>query len=155
MTISGKARLGLAEDGLAVGADHLLQARHLAALGQGEADQARNDEQVDGEELEEGGEDAAAAGDLLVGAPRARCTMYWSVHQYQRPMIGAQMAMPSQGKLVVEIPGLLDDLAGGVVSSTGAQVPSTPAGISGFQRLNMSEPQMRRSSPQPPSLCRP
>ena len=31
------------------------------------------------------------------GAPRARWTMYWSVHQYQRPMTGAQMAMPSQG----------------------------------------------------------
>ena len=31
------------------------------------------------------------------GAPRARCTMYWSVHQYQRPMIGAQNSMPSHG----------------------------------------------------------
>ena len=42
------------------------QFRHLAALGQGKADQARDDEQVDGKELQEGGEDAAAAGDLLV-----------------------------------------------------------------------------------------
>ena len=32
------------------------------------------------------------------GAPRARCTMYWSVHQYHRPMMGAQNSMPSHGK---------------------------------------------------------
>ena len=31
------------------------------------------------------------------GAPRARCTMYWSVVQYHRPMIGAQKSMPSHG----------------------------------------------------------
>ena len=31
------------------------------------------------------------------GAPRARWTMYWSVHQYHRPMIGAQKSMPSHG----------------------------------------------------------
>ncbi len=31
------------------------------------------------------------------GAPRARWTMYWSVHQYQRPMTGAQNSMLSQG----------------------------------------------------------
>ena len=30
-------------------------------------------------------------------APRARCTMYWSVHQYHMPMIGAQKSIPSQG----------------------------------------------------------
>ena len=32
-------------------------------------------------------------------APSARCTMYWSVHQYQRPTIGAQNSMPTHGKL--------------------------------------------------------
>jgi hypothetical protein len=32
-----------------------------------------------------------------LGAPRARCTMYWSVHQYQSPMMGAQKSIPSQG----------------------------------------------------------
>ena len=31
------------------------------------------------------------------GAPSVRWTMYWSVHQYQRPMIGAQNSMPSHG----------------------------------------------------------
>ena len=31
------------------------------------------------------------------GAPSVRWTMYWSVHQYQRPMIGAQKSMPSHG----------------------------------------------------------
>ena len=30
-------------------------------------------------------------------APSARCTMYWHVHQYQRPMTGAQISMPIQG----------------------------------------------------------
>jgi hypothetical protein len=33
------------------------------------------------------------------GAPSARCTMYWSVHQYHKPMIGAQNSIPSHGKL--------------------------------------------------------
>ena len=31
------------------------------------------------------------------GAPSVRWTMYWSVHQYQRPTIGAQNSMPSHG----------------------------------------------------------
>ena len=43
------------------------------------------------------------------GAPRARWTMYWSVHQYQSPMIGAQISMPGPRELVVEVPGLPDD----------------------------------------------
>ncbi len=30
-------------------------------------------------------------------APSTRCTMYWSVHQYHKPMIGAQKSMPIQG----------------------------------------------------------
>src|SRR5207237_654556 len=30
-------------------------------------------------------------------ALRARCTMYWSVHQYHRPMMGAQSSMPGHG----------------------------------------------------------
>ena len=32
------------------------------------------------------------------GAPSARWTMYWSVHQYHSPMMGAQISMPGQGK---------------------------------------------------------
>ena len=32
-----------------------------------------------------------------LGAPRARWTMYWSVHQYHKPTIGAQNSMPNQG----------------------------------------------------------
>jgi hypothetical protein len=32
-----------------------------------------------------------------LGALSVRCTMYWSVHQYHRPMIGAQKSMPSHG----------------------------------------------------------
>ncbi len=80
-----------------------------------------------------------------LGAPKARWTMYWSVHQYQSPMTGAQIAMPSQGKLVLKYQAIRPG------SFTGAQVPSIPAGMSGFQRLNMSEPQRRLSSPQPPS----
>ena len=31
------------------------------------------------------------------GAPSARWTMYWSVHQYQSPTMGAQKSIPSQG----------------------------------------------------------
>jgi hypothetical protein len=34
---------------------------------------------------------------LWSGAPSARWTMYWSVHQYQSPMIGAQISMPGHG----------------------------------------------------------
>src|SRR5512145_2983851 len=77
------------------------------------------------------------------GAPRARWTMYWSVHQYHNPITGAQMAIPSQGNWVLKYQAIR------VGSFTGAQLPSMPAGIRGFQRLNMSEPQIRRSSLQP------
>jgi hypothetical protein len=31
------------------------------------------------------------------GAPRVRCTMYWSVHQYHSPTMGAQNSIPSHG----------------------------------------------------------
>jgi hypothetical protein len=41
------------------------------------------------------------------------------------------------------------------VSSTGAQVPSTPGGISGFHRLNMSDGTAARSSLHPPSWYSP
>ena len=67
--------------------------------------------------------------------------MYWSVHQYHRPMIGAQKGMPSQGKLPLKYQACLTTCRRRSFS-TGAQVPSTPGGISGFQRLNMSEPQI-------------
>ena len=30
-------------------------------------------------------------------AASTRCTMYWSVHQYQRPTMGGVSTMPSQG----------------------------------------------------------
>ena len=49
------------------------------------------------------------------GAPRARCTMYWSVHQYHRPMIGAQKSMPSQGKLPLKYQACLTTWRGGVL----------------------------------------
>jgi len=32
-------------------------------------------------------------------AERVRCTMYWSVHQYQMPTIGEAMITPNQGKV--------------------------------------------------------
>src|SRR5450756_1770303 len=88
-----------------------------------------------------------------LGAPRARCTMYWSVHQYQRPMTGAQMAMPSQGKLLLKYQACFGSwpATAEVVSKIGDQVDWTPAGTMGFHKLNMSEPQIRFSSPQPPS----
>ena len=49
-------------------------------------------------------------------------------------MIGAQISHAEPREVVVEVPPG-HAVAG---SFTGAQVPSTPAGISGFQRLNMS-----------------
>ena len=80
--------------------------------------------------------------------------MYWSVHQYQSPMTGAQMAMPSHGKLPLKYQASLTICPASFFTSTGAQEDSTPAGMSGFQRLNMSEPQMLLSSPQPAQLER-
>jgi hypothetical protein len=126
---------------LPVAGSNLGESGHLAALGQREADQAGDDEQVDREQLEEGGEDAARRATFSLGAPSARCTMYWSVHQYHRPMTGAQMAMPSHGKLPLKYQACFTTWPAAFNSSTGAQVASTPAGVSGFQRLNMSEPQ--------------
>src|ERR1019366_7932242 len=90
-----------------------------------------------------------------LGASRARWTMYWSVHQYHKPMTGAQMAMPSHGKLELKYHASLMICPASFFTSTGAQEDSTPAGMSGFQRLNMSEPQMLLSSPHPPSLRSP
>ena len=75
--------------------------------------------------------------------------MYWSVHQYQRPTIGAQNNMPNQGKWSLKYHAMRP------LSWTGAQVPSMPAGTNGFQRLNMSEPQAACSFPQPPSSMSP
>ena len=91
--------LGLCRIGFSVGTDDVLQARHLAAAGQGEADQARNEEQVDGKELEEGGEDAAAAGDLLVGSAQGPLHDVLVGAPVPQADHRAQIAMPSQGKL--------------------------------------------------------
>ena len=41
------------------------------------------------------------------------------------------------------------------LARTGAQVPSTPSGPSGFHRSNISEPAIARSCPQPPSASSP
>src|SRR6185369_8086464 len=81
--------------------------------------------------------------------------MYWSVHQYQRPTMGAQINIPTQGKLPLKYQASFKTFPAASVSSTGAQVPSTPAGIIGFQRLNISEPHQWRSSCQPPSFTSP
>ena len=35
---------------------------------------------------------------LALRAASTRCTMYWSVHQYHTPRIGAPNTMPVQGK---------------------------------------------------------
>src|ERR1041385_6255442 len=86
-------------------------------------------------------------------APSARCTMYWSVHQYQRPTIGAQKSIPNHGKLSLKYQASLTTAPEALVSSTGAQVLCTPAGIIGSHRLNMSDPHQARSSLHPPSLC--
>src|SRR5690348_5371703 len=74
------------------------------------------------------------------GAPSARCTMYWSVHQYHKPIIGAQNSIPSHGKFPLKYHACRMMCPAASVCITGAHVPCTPAGISGFQRLNMSEP---------------
>src|SRR5580658_2636990 len=77
---------------------------------------------------------------LWLGAPSARWTIYWSVHQYHSPMIGAQKSMPSHGKLPLKYQACLTTLPAASDWITGDHVPCTPAGMSGFQRLNMSEP---------------
>jgi hypothetical protein len=75
--------------------------------------------------------------------------MYWSVHQYQRPTIGAQNSIPTHGKSPLKYQAIRPG------SITGAQVPSIPVGTRGFQRLNMSEGRAARKALQPPSLARP
>ena len=56
------------------------------------------------------------------GAPSTRWTMYWSVHQYQRPMTGAQMAIPSQGNASLKYQACLTRVPAESRSTTGAQV---------------------------------
>src|ERR1700690_1518961 len=75
------------------------------------------------------------------GAPRARWTMYWSVHQYQSPMMGAQISMPGQGNLSLKYQACLTMAPDAFVSRTGSHVDCWPAGVMGFQRLNISDPQ--------------
>ena len=75
--------------------------------------------------------------------------MYWSVHQYQRPMIGAQRSIPGHGKLPLKYQAIRFG------SSTGAQVPSIPSGMIGFHRLKRSGSRAARNPPQPPSADSP
>src|ERR1700687_4534468 len=70
-------------------------------------------------------------------------------------MIGAQNNIPNQGKLPLKYQACLTTCPAALVSITGAHVPCTPGGISGFHKLNMSDPHQWRSSPQPPNLCSP
>src|SRR5581483_6799286 len=74
------------------------------------------------------------------GAPSARWTMYWSVHQYHSPIIGAQNNIPSHGKLSLKYHASLTTFPAASICSTGDQELATPCGISGFHRLNMSLP---------------
>src|SRR4030095_11680128 len=79
------------------------------------------------------------------GAPSIRCTIYWSVHQYHNPIIGAQSNMPGQGYLSLKYQ------AWRPASFTGAHVPSTPSGTTGFHKLNISLPQISFSFSHPPN----
>ncbi len=92
---------------------------------------------------------------VSLGAPSARCTMYWSVHQYHKPMIGAQKSMPSQGNLSLKYQACVTTAPAASFTCTGDQVDSTPAGVRGFHRLNISDPQNSRSLLQPPSSFKP
>ena len=70
--------------------------------------------------------------------------MYWSVHQYHNPMMGAQRSMPGHGKLPLKYHAIRSG------SSTGAQVPAMPSGMIGFHRLKRSGSSAALSPPQPP-----
>src|SRR5687767_2936449 len=83
------------------------------------------------------------------GAPNMRCTMYWSVHQYHNPIMGAQSNIPGHGYLSLKYQACLP------ASFTGAQVASTPSGTTGFHKLNISLPQISFSLSHPPSACNP
>jgi hypothetical protein len=95
-----------------IGTDHRRQFGNLAALGQCVTYQAGNDEQVDRRQLEERGEDAAAAGGGFVG--RAQCALHDILIRAPVPHAddgrAEQHAEPRE--VVVEIPRLLDDVAG-------------------------------------------
>src|SRR6185295_6816553 len=99
---------------MAVGADHGGELGDLAALGQGKANQPRNNEEVYGKEFEEGGEDGTATRigfvlgaeralyDVLVGAPIPE-TYHRRTEKHSEPW-----------EVVVEIPGFSDDRARGI-----------------------------------------
>ena len=75
--------------------------------------------------------------------------MYWSVHQYHSPMIGAHRSSPGHGKFPLKYHAIRFG------SITGAHVPSIPSGMIGFHRLNMSGSSASLSPPQPPSALSP
>ena len=81
---------------------------------------------------------------VTLGAASVRCTMYWSVHQYQRPTIGEHSSIPGHGYSWLKYQAMRP------ASFTGAHVPSTPAGSSGFHMLNIAGSRAARSSPHPP-----
>ena len=83
----------------------LLEGRVLAALGQGEGDHARDDEDEDGQELEEGRGDRAAAGLALVrGAEDALDDVLVRAPVPQADDGGAE-EHADPGIVVVEVPG--------------------------------------------------
>ncbi len=87
------------------------------------------------------------------GAPSARWTMYWSVHQYQRPMTGAQIAMPSQGKLALKYQACLTIVAGGILLQhrrPGAFDAGRNQRLPEVEHVGTAE--RRAVTPQPPSL---
>ena len=151
-----KRRLCDLANRLAVGPDHDRERRNLAALGEREADETGNDEQVHRRQLQERGADRAAACDLLVRR---------SEHALDDVLVRAPVPEADDRRaeehadpreIAVEVPRLPNRaVPAASVSMTGAHVPSTPGGTSGFHRLNMSDGRIARSSPQPPSRFKP
>src|ERR1700751_444930 len=62
--------------------------------------------------------------------------MYWSVHQYHRPMMGAQISIPNQGKAPLKYHACLVNAPALLYSITGCQEDSTPGGFNGLPQVN-------------------
>ena len=110
----GEGAVGDGRNGVTVRTDHGGQFGNFAAAREGVTDQARDQKKVDGEKLEKGGKNAAAARDGLIGSAEG------ALHDV---LVGAPIPEPNDGRaeehaepreIAVEIPSFPNDLARGV-----------------------------------------
>ena len=97
---------------MAIGADDAGQLGNFSALGEGVADQAGNDEEIDWKQFQERGKNAAAARDGLVRSAESTLDNVLVRAPIPQADDGRAEEHAEPGEIVVEIISFLHDLAG-------------------------------------------